>query len=266
MSTAAATSVMVEMTSQELAQKAAANAVAIIPVGSVEVLGSYGPLGADVFVGDEIGRRLAEATDAVAAPTMPVGDAADMLSWPGTLAIRPEVLIEVYADLGRSLALHGFRRIVFLSTHFGNLPSVTLACRKLLQEGILTGQVDWWKAAAEAAESLLETGMYATGHGGELISSVLLALRPETVRFDKVVAADQEPKHGLTVHGAYTARSGGPYYTYPAFHDFTDSGAWGDLTYANAEKGLVIIEKTVSRMAEFLTDFKTMDLPKAAAE
>ncbi len=250
---------LLEMTSAELHAAAVAGKTVIVPVASTEILGHHGPLGGDVFVADEVSRRLAVQVGGVAAPTIPVGDASDMMSWPGTLTIRPDVLAAFYEDVCRSLAHHGFRRIVFLTAHLGNLTAVAACAKALRREGVLVAQIDWWRAAAGAAPDLLTTKKDPTGHGGEVITSVLMALRPDLV--DVSLARDSEPEPALRRHLPHTVISGGPFYTYPGFQDFTASGAWGDLTHASAEKGAAILDRAIPFIAEFIVSMQQEPLP-----
>lgn len=254
---------LLEMTTDEVARKAEDGALAILPVASTEVLGHHGPLGADVFVADEVATRVAALVGAVVAPTMPVGDAADMMPWAGTLTIRPSVLTEVYVDICDSLASHGFRRVLFLTAHLGNMAAVA-ACAKLVHSrGILVAQVDWWRAAARVSADLLESSEYPTGHGSELISSVVMALRPDLVNLSK--ASGMTPLAGLARHLPHTPIGGGPFYTYPTFQDFTQDGAWGDVTHASAEKGKVILERAVPYLADLARTLLADPLPGAAS-
>lgn len=254
---------LLEMTSAELRDAVSSGAIAIVPVASTEVLGHHGPLGGDVFVADDVARRLAERVGGVATPTIPVGEASDMMPWPGTLSIRPAVLADYYLDVCRSLAQHGFRRIFFVTAHLGNVAPVATCAKAMRLEGVLVSQVDWWRAAARVAGDLMTTDKQPTGHGGELISSVLLALRPDLV--DLSAARDTEPEAGLARHLPHTSISGGPFYTYPDFLDFTTSGAWGDVTHASATKGEEILERAVSLIAEFVAKFKDEPLPESSS-
>lgn len=250
---------LLEMTSDEAARRAADEALVILPVASTEVLGHHGPLGADVFVADEVAVRLATSVGAVVAPTLPVGDASDMLPWPGTLSIRPAVLTEVYVDVCESLAAHGFRRVLFLTAHLGNIAAVAACARRVQAKGILAAQVDWWRAAARVAADLLVTSDYPTGHGSELITSVLMALRPDLI--DPARARGMTPLAGLARHLPHTPIGGGPFYTYPTFKDFTRDGAWGDVTHASAEKGEKVLELAVPFIAEFARTLMSDPLP-----
>jgi creatinine amidohydrolase len=94
----------------------------------------------------------------------------------------------------------GFRNIVFLCTHSLDLRAVDSVCRRLRMQGWGVGAIDWWKAVGEAAKG--QTGSAAPfGHGGEVITSVMLALAPETVDLDS--AEDESPLPALSFVAAH---------------------------------------------------------------
>lgn len=68
-------------------------------------------------------------------------------------------------------------------------------------------------------------------------------------------AANEKPKPGLAFHGPYTATSGGPFYTYGNFQDYCETGAWGDVSLAGAEKGKLVFLRAVEKIAVFLAEF-----------
>ncbi len=250
---------LAEMTSPEFQAALRETDTVIIPVGSTEVLGRHGPIGADHLIAAELARRLGEQTGCPAAPVVPYGDALELRGWPGTVSIRFDVLKLFYMDICESLLRHGVRRFFFLNTHLMNLRAVDWCGRELRARGVPVAQGDWWRVAFAAAEGLMESAQSPKGHGGEVITSVALALRPELV--DLASAADEQPAEALAWHAPHTAISGGPFYTYPDFTDFCTSGGWGDTRAATAEKGRVILERGVQRMAEFLREFCARPLP-----
>ncbi len=250
---------LAEMTSPELQAALRETDTVLIPVGSTEVLGRHGPLGADHLLAAELARRLGEESGCPVAPTVPYGDALELRDWPGTVSIRFDVLKLFYLDICESLLRHGARRLFFLNTHSMNLRAVDWCGRELRARGVPVAQGDWWRVAFAAAEDLIDSARWPKGHGGEVISSVVLAVRPELV--DREAAADEQPSEAPGWHLPHTATSGGPFYTYPDFSDFCPSGGWGGTRAASAEKGRLIIERGVRRMAEFLRDFRARPLP-----
>ncbi len=255
---------MSEMTSRDFEAALAGTDTAIIPVASTEVLGTFGPLGCDAFVAEAVSRRLGEATGCVVAPVIPVGDAMELRFWPGTITIDPDTLEAFYLDICLSLVRDGVRRLVFLNTHMMNMRAIDACGRALRARGVPVAQVLWWQAAFAASQGIAGPAPHPTGHGGEAIASVVMALRPDLV--DVAGAKWQAPKAALEYHGRFTATAGGPFFTYPDFSDFCDLGGWGDPTGATAGKGRAIMERAVASIVSFIAGFKAQPLPPAPRE
>lgn len=253
---------MSEMSSRELQAAFGETDTAIIPVASTEVLGAWGPLGCDAFVAEAIARRLGEDSGCVAAPVIPVGDALELRFWPGTITIAAETLQALYGDVCSSLVRAGARRLLFLNTHMMNLRAVDACGRILRARGVPVAQALWWQAAFAASRGIAGPAPGATGHGGEVIASVIMALRPDLVDTARVAGAQwQTPKEALAFHGRHAATAGGPFFTYPDFSDFCDLGGWGDPTGATAEKGRLIIERALASILRFVAEFRAQPLP-----
>lgn len=243
-----------EMTSPEFCEAVKEEDTVIIPVGSTEVLGTHGPLGADFFIASEVAARIGEQAQCLVSPTIPVGDTTELFSWPGTINIGFDTLKQFYLDICTSLIRHGLKRIFFLTTHGLNTRAVDYCGRVLRQKGIPVSQAEWWRVAFSVSEDLIESSESPNGHGGEVITSVIKALKPELV--DLSSATVEKLKSGAAFHIEHTATSGSPFYTYPDFIDLCESGGWGDPTQASEEKGVLIIERAVNKIVEFLKDFK----------
>jgi creatinine amidohydrolase len=248
------------MTSRQFRAALQETDMALLPVASTEVLGEHGPLGADTFVADVVARRVAERAGCVVAPTIPVGDAGELRFWPGTIWIDGDVLKKLYLEICSSLHRHGIRRILFLNTHLGNLRSVDYCGRELRRRGVLAAQVDWWRVASACADDLVESAIAPTGHGGEILASVVLAASP--VEIDFASARAETPRPASSFHAARSTVGGGPFYSYPDFRDFTGSGGWGDPSKATAEKGRIILDRAAQRIVDFAEEMKRQPLPE----
>jgi creatinine amidohydrolase len=229
----------------------------IIPIGSTEILGTHTPLGTDHLLASELSRRLGEMTNCVIAPTIPVGDALELSYWVGTLSTRTSVLRDFYGDICNSLVSHGFKRIFFFNNHLMNMPAVAEVGRELRRKGIMVAQVDWWRVAFLVSDDLIESKILPKGHGGEVTTSAIMAVRPELVDLSKATVESSKP--AFDFHTKYTKYS---IFTYPDFTDYCDSGGWGDPAQATQEKGKKIIERGLKIIADFIIDFKSQPLPK----
>ena len=250
---------MEEMTGPEFQEALQETDTAILPLGSTEALGNHGPLGADFLVASLVARRLGEEAQCLVTPTVPVGDTLELSHLPGTLSVGFDTLKAFYLDLCSCLVRHGIKRIFVLNAHLGNMRAIDYCGRMLRRQGVAAAQADWWRVAFAAAADLVES-VHPYAHGGEVITSVLLALRPELV--DLSQAVDEESREELAFHLQHTATSGGPFYTYPDFRDFCAGGGWGEPRFASADKGRKIVERAVERILGFLREFKGQPLPE----
>ncbi len=180
------------MTSAELEKALEHTGTCIIPTASIEVMGGHGPLGADMLVADTAAPELAVRAECLSAPTVPYGDAMELQGWPGTMSVRREILTELYLDIARSLVDHGFRKPFFLNIHSLNKAAIDGCCRILASKGVDAASGEWWKTAFSVAGDIVEDTVAPYGHGGEVITSVLLAIEPDCVRLER--ADNEKPK------------------------------------------------------------------------
>jgi creatinine amidohydrolase len=138
----------------------------IVPFGSVEDQNGHLPLGADSLLADLAGREVAARLDAVLAPTVRVGAGPS-----GTLSVQDGTLADTAMALAESLARTGFRLIVLLPIHGGNVEPLNAA----------VGRFNARPGPARALAPRGDVGPDPGSHSGKWLTSVLLALRPEVV-------------------------------------------------------------------------------------
>lgn len=143
----------------------------IVPFGSIEDQNGHLPMGADSLLADMIGREVAARLEAVLAPTMRAG-AAD-----GTLRVEAVTLTDMAVALAESLAASGFRLIVLLPIHGGNVEPLNLAVARFNEQ----------PGPARACAPRGDVGPDPGSHSGKWLTSVMLAFRPEVV--DREAAA-----------------------------------------------------------------------------
>jgi creatinine amidohydrolase len=179
------------LTSPEIAAAMEGGArTVILPCGAIEQHGPHLPLSVDSDHADRLAVMVAERLPGtLVAPTLRIGCSSHHLAFPGTLSLRPETLEALVGDCCASLARHGFERVLIFSGHIGNFP-VLAEMAERLQSGVPDGVeivaftdreavLGAWRDAAEEVAGL---GDRVGGHADIAESSIMLVVRPESVR------------------------------------------------------------------------------------
>ena len=106
--------------------------VCVVPCGSVEQHGPHLPLDVDIVcpqgiaygAGKEVPDRL------LVLPPVWWGYTAHVMDFPGTVNTHYETFIRLVLDITKSLAYHGFKKIILLNGHGSNMPNLDLAARR----------------------------------------------------------------------------------------------------------------------------------------
>jgi len=99
----------------------------VLPIGSTEQHGPTGMIGTDALCPEIVAEGMAEQRELIIGPTLSIGMAQHHLAFAGSISLRPSTLIRVVVDVVESLAGHGFKQIVFLNGHGGNIATVQAA-------------------------------------------------------------------------------------------------------------------------------------------
>ena len=241
------------LTWPEMNDAIARQPVVILPTGSTEQHGPHLPLDVDLFLAEsvclEVGRRAPDRV--LVLPPIPYGLNLHHIDFPGTIHVEPEVFIAFCLNVTKSVAYHGFNKILLVNGHGSNGPLINLVARKtVLQTQSLCAAVDYIALTLDAFREVQETPVVA--HADELETSLYLHLAPERVRRDKMRA-------GSDVTGDYLSSDSTS--NYPVrFNDYwgrwTQIGVHGDPTAATADKGKVILEAAVDKLLAIVDEWR----------
>lgn len=142
----------------------------VIPIGSNQQHGPMGLLATDWMCPEIIAFEAQKTADILIAPTFNIGMAQHHLGFPGTISLRPSTFIAAITDWIRSLAVHGFEKILFLNGHGGNVASIEAAFSEIYTEASFAGRpagfalklCNWWDL--DGVEALVKE-QFPTGHG-----------------------------------------------------------------------------------------------------
>jgi creatinine amidohydrolase len=216
----------------------------VVAFGATEQHAHHLPLATDALIGDHLARLVADRLDAFVAPTVRVGCSAHHLDFPGTLSLEERTFHAVVADLVRSLARAGFRRLVLLPTHGGNFAPLAAALEEL---GELPGTTVVALTDLGVLLEIARTGEREHGvalsdgglHAGEWETSMLLYIHPELVHMERAEAGytgDLQQGIGRMFESGVKALS--------------ENGAIGDPSQASAEHGERYLEVALELVLE----------------
>ena len=227
---------------------AARDAVVILPVGSTEQHGPHLPTQVDALLAGEIARRaarrIAATTPIVVTPTVWCGLAEHHISLGGTLSLDFQAFFSVLQCLCRSLVRQGFRRVLILNGHGGNIAALTVSVNQLaveLQAPLAT--TTYWLLAKDEFAKILER-QTTVRHACEAETSMLLALAPDLVDMGLAIGAV-----GPTTPEIAEVVGSDAVHRWRSFKARTSHGAIGDPRTATAEKGQLLLEAAARAIA-----------------
>lgn len=242
------------LTAEELRARAAADALVIVPVASMEQHGPHLGTGVDIVLGTNVAmataRRLAEAgQQVVVTPCVWSGLAEHHMAFGGTVTLDYQAFAAVLRGIVRSAARGGFKRVMLLNGHGGNAEAIAVSATELSVElGIRVAGGTYWHVVPEVIGPLLER-QPGLMHACEAETSMIMHLEPGMVRRERL-----EEAHGP----ASTRVEGQPpgLAMRRSFRELSPSGVVGDARVASAEKGERLLAAISTRMAEVLTNPK----------
>lgn len=93
----------------------------VVPIGSTEQH-AYLSLATDSILAEKISVDAAEPLGVPVFPVMPFGHTPMFMEFPGTIDLKLDTLNRVMIDVLDSLRHHGFRKILIVNGHGGNMP------------------------------------------------------------------------------------------------------------------------------------------------
>jgi creatinine amidohydrolase len=254
-----------KLRSDELRERARADAIVILPVASLEQHGPHLPVEVDSMLGETVGMRAARkiferGQSAVVLPVLWTGLSEHHMSFGGTITLDFSTFAAVVEGVCRSVLRDGFKRIVLLNAHGGNENALRTITDELTPKfGMPIVQFTYWYAAAVAIAGILET-QGALMHACEAETSMMMAVRPELVAMDRVgmAKANSTPDVSDVV--------GGGVYRWRTIGSRSSSGVIGNPEASTAEKGERLFEAIAAKLADKLCNKELWELPWQAEQ
>jgi creatinine amidohydrolase len=237
-----------------LRQVPRATTVVVAPIAACEQHARHLPTFTDTLlvtaVAEGLEQRLPEQV--LLLPTQWLGASGHHLRFGATLSAEVDTHIDMLCDLVQPLLDDGYRRLLLLNGHGGNIDTMHVALRRL-QPGYTDRQLtaaSYWDLAEKELAALAQGPRKQMGHACEFETSMVLALRPELVRREEI--KDDPPPPEPALRGLFLAED---------MKQRTDHGAVGYPELASAEKGRAFLAAAIERAVEVVQALLCRPLP-----
>ena len=242
-----------------------ARTVAVLPLGATEQHGPHLPLSVDtVLVEGVVNAALTHlsATDPVLVlPTQTVGLSTEHTAFAGTLHLSPQTLIQVWCDIGASVARAGVKKLLMFNAHGGNVGLMDVVARELrAQHGLIVYSSSWYNLPLDAAVmGQFSADEHRFGiHAGDIETSMMLALSPSRVNMAKArdfaSASQERAKHFAVLGDGKSAKLGWH------MQDYNPHGAAGNAAAATSAKGEAMVHSAGEQLALLLKELVALPL------
>jgi creatinine amidohydrolase len=243
-----------ELTAEDLRAKASAEAIVILPVGSMEQHGPHLPVGVDTILCEGVckaGAEMAEDTvPVVVAPTLWCGMAEHHMAFGGTFTFDVPTYRAVLLAFLKSIERHGFKRVFIVNGHGGNIAALNAFLPDFARETSLRVFVATYFELARSALAPVLEDQTSVHHACEVETSLMMALAPDLVKHERLSDA----------HGPTDANPATLFRPMPArflsFRDITASGVNGDARRASRAKGEKLLDILAGGLADMLKSGK----------
>ncbi len=188
------------------------------------------------------------------------------MDFPGTINTHFEHFIDGILDITKSLAYHGFKKIILFNGHGSNWPNLDLVARRTNLETdaecvpiSLVESLDRRQGIPAAlAAKQVSRRLFPRVRARDVAST---SIWPKTMsaRTRSRAARSRSTPRGAHFSGS-TCSAAGPATLISWTSSYSETGVLGDAELATVEKGRQAYEEAVTQLARFITWFK--DRPK----
>ena len=255
-----------DLNTQDFASLNKSRAIAVLPLAATEQHGPHLPLSVDAdIVNGVVGHALpilkATAPDLPVyfLPTQAIGLSPEHAAFPGTLTLKPETLMRLWTDIAESVNAAGIHKLVLFNAHGGHAGAMDVVSRDLRARlGMLVYSVSWYQlpllnAQGKDVNALFSDHEHRFGvHAGEVETSVMLALKPQSVQMDKAqnfhsTSEERAAKFSILGNGKSAKLAW-------QMQDYNAAGAAGNAAAATAAKGQALLDAAGRSLAQLLVE------------
>ena len=258
-----------DLCTRDFARLDPARTIAVLPVAATEQHGPHLPLSVDTVLADGIVAaslpHLPADLSVLFLPTQAVGLSPEHARFPGTLTLKAETLLRLWTDIGESVAAAGVRKLLLFNSHGGQVSVMDLVARDLRARlNLLVYSCSWFNlplhdAQGQDLNTLFSAEEHRFGiHGGEIETSMMLALAPQRVQMDQArhfaSTAQARAQQFPILGNGRSAKLGWQ------TQDYHPAGAVGHAAAATAAKGEALVQAAGRALAQLLAEMDRLPL------
>lgn len=236
--------------------------IAVLPLGATEQHGPHLPFETDMLIAqgvvDRLKAKLSPNNKITLLPVEPIGYSPEHLDYEGSKSLAYDEAIERWVGIGEKLSKFGVRKLVLLNAHGGNSPLMTIVATELRVRFNMLCVATSWTRFGKPEDMFSEDELAIDIHGGDIETSVMLALNPEEVNM-KLAENFTSEQSNFAEKYSYLRAYGRHSFGWK-MQDLNSIGVVGNARKASAEKGEVLLSISVEGLLKLLEDVRNFDL------
>jgi creatinine amidohydrolase len=220
--------------------------MAILPVGATEQHGPHLAMNVDTTSATRVAHAVSARTGVPVLPALAYGcSLGHSRRWPGTIALTPQLLIELVTQIGSWVIGAGFGRLLLLNGHVTNFAPLRCALELLRSQhdGALVAVCNLHEISPRVSAYYCADA--SDWHANAAETSLMLAIAPESVRKDRIRDADDPD------------RTPGLFFSHPV-NRTSKNGVTGEPSRADQAQG--------ARLFDWMVDDLSARVVRALAE
>ena len=231
--------------------------VALLPIGACEPHNYHLPYGTDAYESELVADRVCElatkrGAKVVQLPTIPYGVQSNQMEVAGALPINiyPATFFAFLKDIVDSLERRGVMKLVLFNSHGGNDFLKPFIREMTGRSKVFISVMDWWRVGKDVYNEIFDK---LDDHGGEMETSVMLAIAPHLVKLAQAGDGAAKPTRFEAVNKGWVGIS-------RPWHLLTQDTGVGDPRAATKEKGEKYLSVIIPRLAQYLAELSSADM------
>ena len=231
------------------------------PFGAVEQHGPHLPLATDsIFIEEiinEVFKLMPKDLPLKKIPTQFIGFSPEHSGFEGTITLSSGLLISMIVEIGKQISDIGFKRLILLNAHGGQISLLNTAARELrsITPNLSIFPCFIWSGVKDLEKVLTKSELENGLHASLAETSLMMSLKPELV-------GNERPCEGIPKNNPKGWSLEGNAPTAWFTEDLSRSGVIGDSRGANLELGNELRQLLVDHWYKMFQGLMSSDWPR----